>query len=315
MARHVVFGCNGPVGLGLMEALASRGHRVVGVCRSGRSEAPPGVTIAAGDAGDVEGTKRLASGADVVHCTVGLPYPEWTAKWPPIVRGLVAACEQHGARLVFADNLYAYGPQSAPLSESTPVNRFGRKPALRAWMADTMLEAHARGRLRVALVRASDFYGPRVTNALLGERVFPNALAGKAAQLLGDIDQPHAYTYVPDFVRALVTVSDHDDAFGEVWHVPNAPAQTTRAIVEQVFRLAGREPKIKTMPGWLLAGLSLVSPLMRELREMGFQGDRPYLVDHTKFIARFAGEPTSLEEGLRATLDWYRRASAKTQAE
>lgn len=310
MTRCVVFGCSGPIGTGLMEALAAQGAEVTGVCRSGHAEASPGVRILAGDASDREATTRLAHGADTIFGTMGLPYPEWMTGWPPIIDSLLAAAEATGARLVFADNLYAYGPQTGPLREDMPPTTYGRKPALRARMARTLLDAHASGRARVAIVRASDFYGPHVRLSQLGERVIARLLGGKPAQLLGDPDQPHTYTYAPDFVRALVTVARADDAFGEIWHVPNAPPITLRAVVAKVAALAGRPAKLSTMPGWMLSGLALVNPLMRELKEMQFQVDRPYLVDHGKYAARFGGGFTPIDEGLQATVDWYRAAAA-----
>jgi nucleoside-diphosphate-sugar epimerase len=176
-------------------------------------------------------------------------------------------------------------------------------------MTFNMLAAHRAGRTRVALVRASDFYGPRVRNALLGERVFPAALQGRRAQLLGDIDQPHAYTYAPDFARALARLGNDEKAFGQIWHVPNAPARTTREVVEDIYRLAGNEPRISVMPSWLIHGLGLVWPLMRELKEMDFQRDRPYIVEDQRARETFGLTHTEMEEGLAATLDWYRQQS------
>lgn len=309
MTRRVVFGCSGPIGTGLMEALAAQGAEVTGVCRSGHAEVSPGVRILAGDASDRDTTVRLARGADVIFGTMGLPYPEWMTGWPPIIDSLLAAAEATGARLVFADNLYAYGPQTAPLREDMPPTTYGRKPALRARMARMLLDAHAAGHARVAIVRASDFYGPRVRLSQLGERVIGRLLNGKPAQGLGDPDQPHTFTYAPDFVRALVTVAGADEASGEIWHVPNAPPIALRAVVAKVAALAGRPAKLSTIPGWMLSGLALVNPLMRELKELQFQLDRPYLVDHSKYATRFGSGFTPMEEGLRATVEWYQKAA------
>jgi nucleoside-diphosphate-sugar epimerase len=303
--QDIVFGCNGPVGVALMEELGRQGRRVRGVCRSGRSEAPGDAEIVAGDAADAAGARRLAEGAEAVYACIGIPYPRWREGWPPIVEGLLSAAE--GKRLLFADNLYAYGPVQKPLHEGLPPTTYGRKPALRARMTFNMLAAHRSGRARVALVRASDFYGPRVRNALLGERVFAPALEGRPAQLLGDVDQPHAYTYAPDFAKTLARLGEDERSLGQVWHVPNAPPRTTREIVETIYRLAGHEPWIKVMPSWLLHSLALFSPLMRELREMEFQRDRPYLVEDRRARETFGVTHTGLDEGLAATLEWYRR--------
>jgi nucleoside-diphosphate-sugar epimerase len=308
VSKRVVFGCSGPIGVGLMERLAAAGHEVVGVCRSGVSEAPEGARIEAGDVADLVTARHLAEGAGVVYGCVGLPYPLWVDLWPGIVEGLLAAAESAGARLVFADNLYCYGPQNRPLSEEMPLTAYGRKPALRAKMARTMLEANRVGRAPVALVRASDFYGPRVTHSGLGERVFANLVAGKAAQLLGNPDLPHAFTYAADFVRALERVgeSDDDDLFGQAWHVPTAPAQTQREVIELAAEIAGSPARLRGLRRGMVTLLALFSELPRELKEMMYQWELPFRVDDGKWNERFGDPPTPLEEGLAATVQWYR---------
>ena len=305
-ATNVVFGCNGPVGAELMHQLAALGGKVRGVCRSGRAEAPEGVEVVAGDASDAAEVARLAAGAATVYCCIGVDYARYEL-WPPIVEGLIGGCGRAGVPLVFADNLYCYGPVDGPLREDLPMTTFGRKPSLRARIAERLLAAHAAGTARVAIARASDFYGPRVLVSALGERVFPAVLAGRAAQVLGDPSRPHAYTYVPDFARALITLAGHADAFGQAWHVPNAAARPTREVVEAVFRLAGTRPRLSALPPWLVGALRPFVPVMGELAEMMFQWRRPYLVDHSKYASRFGDHATPLEQGLAATLDWYRR--------
>jgi nucleoside-diphosphate-sugar epimerase len=240
----------------------------------------------------------------VVYACIGLPYRRWREGWPPIVEGLLSAAE--GRKLAFADDLLAYGPVEKPLHEGLPPTTFGRKPVLRARMTFTMLAAHRSGRTRVVVVRASDLYGPRVRDSVLGERVFAAALEGRPARLLGDVDQPHAYTYVRDFARTLARMGEEDRALGHVWHVPNAPAHTTREVVETVYRLAGKEPRLSVMPAWQVRIRALVSPVMRELKELEFQRDRPYLVEDRRAREAFGITHTDLEEGLAATLDWYR---------
>ena len=303
----MVFGCSGPVGVALMERLAAAGHEVVGVCRSGESEAPVGARIEAADVRDAGAAARLAEGAEVIYGCMGIPYEAWVDLWPGIIEGLLTVAESAGARLVFADNLYCYGSQHRPLAEDLPLTDYGRKPTLRAKMARTLLEADRVGRARVALVRASDFYGPRVLNAALGERVFPNLLAGKPVQLLGDPDAAHAFTYVPDFAQALETVgAGEDEDFGQAWHVPNAPARTQREVIEMLGEFAGKPVKIRSLRRRTVVLLALFSPVLRELKELMHQWELPYRVDHSKWAARFGEAHTPLEEGLAATLDWYR---------
>jgi len=303
---HVVFGANGPVGVELARQLVAQGIEVRAVCRSGRVDVPAGVEVVAGDAGDKEQVCRLCEGASILYCCVGMPYTEWREQFPPVIGGLIAGAEQSGARLVFADNLYCYGPADGPFTEDLPATRYGVKPALRARLAENILEAHRQGRISATILRASDFYGPGVTNAMLGERVFPALLEGKKVQLLGDVDLEHTYTYVPDFARGLITVALSAQALGRAWHVPSAATLSTREVLEIAARLSGRSLEISTLPGWVLGLLALFNPLMRELKEMQYQWKRPFVVDHSQFADVFWDDATPLEEGLAATIDWYR---------
>jgi nucleoside-diphosphate-sugar epimerase len=109
-----------------------------------------------------------------------------------------------------------------------------KKGQLRGRMARELLAAHHAGRVEVAIGRASDYFGPRGgAQSNLGDRVFPAALAGKTATVLGDPDQPHTYTYIPDIGEGLAVLGEHSAAPGEVWHLPNDPhTRTTRQIVE-----------------------------------------------------------------------------------
>ena len=287
-----------------MALLHGQGKRVRGVCRSGRSTAPEGVEILAGDLGHAETAVEITEGADVVFCCVGVDYTRWQELWPPIIDSLLMAAA--GRKLVFADNLYSYGPVDGVMTEDLPLTGYGVKPALRARFTETLLGAHAEEKLRVALVRASDFYGPGVRNAMLGERIFPMALKGRPAQVLGNPDCLHTFTYAPDFAAAMITVADNEDAFGQIWHTPNDSAQTTRNVIEKIYALAGHQAKIQAMPGFLLAAMGLFNPMLRELKEMSFLWDRSYVVDDSKFRQQFDLTATPLDEGLQQTLDWYR---------
>lgn len=307
--RHVVFGCNGPVGQTLCDALYEAGHAVVGVCRSGRASVPEAVRVVAADAADAARAAEVSTGADVIHVAVGLPYVQWTARFPGIVEGVLHAASATGARLVWTDNLYAYGPRDTPLREDMALSHYGKKPALRARLVERMMEAHATGRVQVAIVRASDFIGPRVRNAMLGTFLFERALAGKSAQFVGNPDLEHDYTYVPDLVRTQVAVAGDASAFGEAWHVPNPPTRTSAAIIEDVFARLERPARITTLPAFMVRILGLFDANLRELCELQYQWRRPFRVDSTRARQRFGIEATDWDTILDRTLAWYREAT------
>ena len=242
MTRHVVFG-TGQIGRLVVDQLAAQGFEVVAVNRSGEG-AIPGATVVGGDATDPAFTTRAASGADVVYfCLNAMNYARWAEEFPPLQRGVLAGAEAAGARLVVLDNLYAYGPTDGhDLVETLPARPTSTKSATRAAMTVELLEAHAAGRVEVAIGRASDYFGPGATRSALGETVFATALDGRTAQVMGDPDQLHSYSYTPDVAAALITLATRPGATGNIWHLPVAETRTTRQIVETVYGLAGRKP-------------------------------------------------------------------------
>jgi nucleoside-diphosphate-sugar epimerase len=167
------------------------------------------------------------------------------------------------------------------------------------------MEAHKKGQVRMTIGRASDFYGPGVLSSAAGSQVFGAVLEGKKVQVLGKLDFPHTYTFVPDCAKALITLGDRDEALGEIWHVPNAEALTTRQFLQMIFEEAKKTPKIQAAPGFLVKAMGLFNPMMRELKEMLYEYENPYIVDDGKFKKAFGGQVTSHRDAIRLTLDWY----------
>ncbi|SRR6266508_1578669 len=299
---HVIFGA-GPLGLAVERALRQRGERVRVVTRSGRGS----VDAVAADATIPEAARAASEGATVVYHCAAPPYAEWARLSRPLMDGIVAGAAVAGARLVYGDNLYCYGPVDGPITEDHPYRPTGPNERARADVADALLAAHDRGDVSAVIGRASDFYGPGVTFSIVGDRVFASALAGKAAQVLPDADTPHTFTYIDDFAAALVNLGAHDEAAGQVWHVPSAEPLTTRQFVELVYREAGRKPRLRVVPGRALRTVALVSPTMRAITGRLYQTERPFVMDHRKYDAAFGIPPTPHADAVRATLDWYRQ--------
>jgi nucleoside-diphosphate-sugar epimerase len=307
-ARHVVFG-TGAVGLATMEALLRRGETVRMVNRSGAAAVPAQVEVVRGDAADPAFTVEVARGAGVVYQTLNPPYARWVEEWPGLQAGVLAAAQAHGARLVSMENVYMYGrPAGRPLTEDRAYAARTTKGRLRARLATELLAAHEAGRVEVAIGRASDYFGPRGgAQSNLGDRLFPAALAGRTASVLGDPDQPHTYTYIPDIGEGLAVLGEHPAAPGQVWHLPNDPVtRTTRQLAELVFALVGGGPgRDRQVPPLVLRLVALVNPTVRELLEMQYQFAEPFVVDSTK-IAALGAHATPVEQALADTLASYR---------
>ncbi|WP_458780549.1 NAD-dependent epimerase/dehydratase family protein [Arthrobacter sp. D3-16] len=305
---HVIFG-TGAIGLATLDALRRRGRTVRMVNRSGKASVPEDVEVVAGDAADPVFAARAAQGAAVVYQTMNPPYHQWTARFPALQAGVLAAAEATSARLVSMENVYMYGrPAGRPLTEDRTSNAHTTKGRLRADMADQLLDAHHAGRVEVAIGRASDYFGPRGgAQSNLGDRVFPAALAGKTSTVLGDRHQPHTYTYIPDIGEGLAVLGEHPDAPGEIWHLPNDPhTRTTQELVDTIYRHAGQpRTRIRAVPPLLLHALALTSPVVRELLEMQYQFEEPFIVDSSKIATRLGVTATALEHAVAETLLSY----------
>jgi nucleoside-diphosphate-sugar epimerase len=114
-----------------------------------------------------------------------------------------------------------------------------------------------------------------VTESVLGERVFGHAVAGKKADFVGDLDQPHTYSYVPDIAAGLATLGTDERAIGQVWHLPGPATVTTRQLLDVVAGEVGHPVAVRSIPKWAVKALGVVSPMMRELSEMGYEFDQP----------------------------------------
>lgn len=304
--RHVVIGA-GPVGTTTALELARRGHDVVVASRRGTGPSFPGVQLTSVDATDAAALTRVAEGADALYNCVNPPYHRWATDWPPVGRAFLQAAERTGAVLVMIDNLYAFGPDGTmPMREGDPMRATGAKGGARAALARELLEAHASGRVRATLARASDFVGPEVRGSAMGERVLPRVLAGKKVSLLGQLDVPHHLTYMPDVARTLATIATDERAWGRAWHVPNAPALTQREAVNAFARAAGTTVKVSAVPWAMVRTLGLVVPFMRELAETRYQFDHPWIVDSSLTEQTFGLSATPMDQVAAETVGWWR---------
>jgi nucleoside-diphosphate-sugar epimerase len=326
----VVFGASGPVGLATVRALVDQGHpSIVAVSRSDRlatlgllEGAVTGKSVNALNAREV---RKICKGAAVIYCCIGLPHDSviWERDFPVILDNLLAAAAEVQAPLIWADNLYCFANIGKVLMErSTEFTTKGRMPALRAKLNNHILATAATGRVMAAIVRASNIYGPGVTVSTLGSQVFPQLLAGAIALLTANADTKHTFTYVPDFAAALVAVGSDPTAWGQAWHVPNAPAIATADVLRKIValentrRAAEHQPplpvKFTVLTWYARYILGLFSSDMKELAAMErYTYKKDYLVDSSQFAQHFpAITATPLDQGLLATIEWYKaRAS------
>ena len=307
---QVVLGASGGAGSAVVREMAERGHPVRAVSRSGHGVPLPGVSYLRADATSPSGLRDVCQGASAVYHCVNVPYMMWTTHLLPIADAIIEATASAGAKLVVMDNLYMYGPVDKPMTEETPRTAAGKKGRLRAALEQRLLEAHRTGKVRVAIGRASDFLGPRANSAPMFLVVEP-ARAGRTASWVGTLDAPHTLSYLPDVAWGLATLGEHEEALGEVWHLPAAPPLTGRQFIAMVFQELGRPARMRVIRRPMMVVASLFSPTIREALEVFYQFDRPFVMDAGKFARRFGSRVTSHQDAVRATITFSDRASTR----
>jgi len=304
---HVVLGATGGAGRAVVNELVARGHPVRAVSRSGGSGFPEGTETVPADCTDPDAARTACDGAAVVYNCLNVPYEQWLDLLPTLTENSIAAAAHADAPLIMTDNLYMYGPTDGPMTEETPRTPEGPKGELRAEMEEMLLDAHEQGRTRVAVGRASDFYGPHATSSTR-ELVFDAALDGKTAAWLGTLDAPHTMTYLPDLARGLATLGTHEEALGEIWHLPSNDPIMGRRFIEMVFEALGEAPRMRAYGYWSLSLAGLFDSQVREVKEVLYQFREPFMMDTSKFEAAFEDLviPTPYETAISETLAWHR---------
>jgi nucleoside-diphosphate-sugar epimerase len=302
---HVIVGA-GQIGPLLAGILVQRGKRVRLVRRGAPRGGPAGAEWARGDITDRAFAAEATRGAAVVYNCANPPgYHTWARVLPPLHRAVREAAARAGARLVVLDNLYMYGApgEGGVLREGQPMRPNSDKGRLRAELATELFEAHARGDVRATSGRASDFFGPGTgAMSFLGAGALERLARGKGVVVVGDPDQPHAFSDSVDVAEGLAVLGARDEALGRAWHLPVAWQGTTRGLVERFAAALGVRARLVRVPRWVLRGAGLVVPMLGALVEMLYQWEEPWLVDDAPFRTAFGVAPTPIDVAVARTL-------------
>ncbi|MGF6834309.1 nucleoside-diphosphate-sugar epimerase [Paenarthrobacter sp. TE4293] len=301
---YVVTGA-GPVGYTIAEQLADAGHKVRVLTRSGSGPEHPLVERVRADVSDPAQLNEAIQGATAVfHCIHGSAYraSAWAAELPHAEQVVMDAAAAAGAVVVFPESLYSYSEPDNVMTEASPRAATGGKRGIRTALLAAR-QAHAADTVSVV---AGDFFGPRVKMAHAGERMVAPILAGKAVQFIGSARQSHSFTYVPDLAAAMIAAAQKPELWNTVLHAPTGPAVTQGEMAAAHASAAGvAAPKVGAVPGWVLRVAGVFSTDMRELVELLYQFERPFVMDSSVSQRLLGLEPTPLAEATAATMAWW----------
>ncbi len=308
MPPIALFGAAGAIGQSIATALRAEGqpYRVVGRTASRLREAfgdDPLAQIVTWNPDSPDSVQAAATGVETLIYMVGVDYWQFELH-PELMRKTLAGAIAAGVRnIVLIGTVYPYGrPQTHPVREDHPRAPHTFKGRMRKAQEDVVMQAHAEGRIRATVLRLPDFYGPGVQASLL-HGAARAAVHGGTADMVGPIDRPHDFVYVPDVGPVVVQLARHPAAFGKIWNLGGAGVTTQRELACEMERQTGRALKRRVVGKAMLRLIGLFNPLMREMVEMHYLLTDPLIMDDSA-LQQLLGpiRKTPYAQGIRQTL-------------
>ncbi len=311
--RVLVTGSDGFIGSHLVERLVTEGASVRAFCVYNSlgswgwlHDADPSVQgaldVRLGDIRDARFVEAAADGVEIiVHLAalIAIPY-SYTAVESFIdtnVRGTLNVLEagrRAGVRrIVQVSTSEVYGtPESLPIRETHPLRAQSPYAASKVAADQLALSFHHSYGVPVVVLRPFNTFGPRQSARAVLPTILRQLLAGRTQVRLGSLDPRRDMTYVADTVDGLLRAAATPDIDGETIHLGTGRSESIRELFDVARRLldVDAEPVLET---------ARIRPGASEV--MVLQSDPARARELLGWEAA-----TSLEDGLRATIDWMR---------
>jgi nucleoside-diphosphate-sugar epimerase len=303
----LVLGASGGVGGEVARALVTRGWQVRALVR-GAAPDIGGVAWIRGDAAVRADVIAAAKGAALIVHAVNPPgYRDWNRLVLPMIDNTIAAARASGARILLPGTIYNYGEGCVqPLTETTPQLPSTRKGAIRVEL-EARLRAAAGDGVRVLIVRAGDFFGPRPGNNWFSQGLVKPGAPVRAVTYPGKEGVGHAWAYLPDLADTMVRLAEQERRLGvfESVHFRGHWDADGTGMVAAIRRVAGGDAMaVRRFAWWALVLLSPFVALFREMAEVRYLWREPFELDNAKLLRLLDTEThTPLDEAVARTLD------------
>ena len=301
-----LFGGSGTLGQALAPLFAGQPFRVVG--RSSTQlrsafAAYPAADLAVWDPAKPETAALALEGIRTLVYLVGVPYTDFRLHPVLFEQVLTAAIAKGVERCVLVATVYPFGlAQTSLVREDHPRNPHTFKGQMRKQQEDILLAADAAGRIRGTILRLPDFYGPNVDRSYLSS-LFQAGAQQKTAQLIGPLNTPHEYVYIPDAARILFRLIQEDRAYGHTWNLAGSGKITLAELVKLVESITGKPVRKFVAGKRMFQFVGLFNPLLREVAEMHYLFTQPLFLDDSAITALLGPlNKTSYQKGVRASL-------------
>jgi len=222
-------------------------------------------------------------------------------------QAVLRAVYKYGRKLVFTSTSEVYGRNPrVPFAEdddrvlgSTRIDRWCYSTAKAA--AEHFCFAYHRLGLPVVVLRYFNAYGPRLDKIDVGRVItvfMGQVLRGDPVTVIGDGKQTRCFTYVDDAIRATVEAGLNERAVGEIFNIGTDVETSILDLAQRMVAIAGSRSSVRFVSQQEIYGDSYEDvprrvPDLRRMREV--LSVRP---------------ETSLDEGLRRTIEWFRTQQA-----
>jgi nucleoside-diphosphate-sugar epimerase len=274
-------GATGAIGKSVAAALHEKGRafRVIGRSQTSLEKtfgADPLAHIAVWDPENEQSIRDVLKGVTAAVYMVGVPYTDFHLHPILMSRVIDAAIAEKVNCLLLIGTLYVFGrPHSQSVTENHPREPHTFKGQKRKEQEDLVLAAHATGRIRTTVLRLPDFYGPVVERSLLSD-LFMAVKHNRRAKLIGPVDKPHEFVFVPDVGPVVVKLLDTPEAFGRAWNLGGAGVTTQLDLARLAY---GGQPRYLAAGKTMLRIMGLFDPFLREFVEMHYLLSEPLIVD------------------------------------
>jgi nucleoside-diphosphate-sugar epimerase len=334
----VVFGSTGAIGTLLLDFLAEKhpDWTIKAVSRS-YPETPTqlegklsNVTQVRGNVEDEGDVRSLCENdpCDIIYCCVGFSQYEakyWAQHWPIVVKNLLNAVKPSSEtttgkkkKLVFCDNIYAYGPgTNISIHTELVAVTTKTKPGVRALLHERFRQHMQDFPGTLTVIGAADFFGPHVTDkGFLGDTFTSKILSGSSKPMaIGRCDRIHDFCYAPDFAMALAMASVDPAAYDSFWIAPHSIHGKTMQDIGNAIAVAAGKPSpvnISVLGPFMVQLLSPFVSFLSSMREMLPIWTNDYTVDDSDFVKQFGVEATPMDEALAGLVQFYQAKIATT---
>ena len=306
----LVTGAGGFIASHLVERLVSEGARVraftrynsrndVGMLKLISPDVFSQLEIIRGDLRDVEAVRSAARDVDTIFhlgALIAIPYSYVNPREVIDVNimgtmnVLMAARDHKVRRVIHTSTSEVYGTaQYIPIDESHPLQ--GQSPYSASKIgADKIAESFYRSfEVPVVTLRPFNTYGPRQSTRAVIPTIIAQALTRDEVKL-GSLDPSRDFTFVTDTADGFMRVAAAENVLGQEINLGNDNTIRIGDLVDKIFAIIGKTPKVVIDSERVRPGKSEVMKLW---------------ASNKKARELIGWEPRiSLDDGLRATIEW-----------